>query len=380
MLFFNKSDKKNEANPHDSANLIVGIQDDLQTSHTILKKALALMVQYKIPATPLHYAVWYTYVSEGNSYIVEAINDSIKNNGFVTEVMSEQLYHKFIATQNEKSSAKIKLGFENMVHNVTGQIKDTISYTSSFNKRLNKHFALINSIKANKNKQTIEKMMEGIEGLYKCSEDLEEFNLEFMKRLDESHKKIKRLEKEISLIQVKNLYDAVTEVLNQRAFEQDITNLVSMRRGFSLVLAELDNFALITENYGNRISDTVIKTTAKVLVDKSKPAGQVYRLSSNIMGIIYPNTPMHRARASAEQCRRYIEHITIKERIRKLNQADVTTQQSLSQISASFGVAEYKSQGTVEEIITKTQEFLNHAIQNGRNRVMPITVNSEWSV
>ncbi|MBZ4678210.1 MAG: hypothetical protein JG763_839 [Shewanella sp.] len=49
----------------------------LQQAAQYLKKALPLMLKYRIPTTPVNYALWYAYVSERNPVLNAGLDQAI---------------------------------------------------------------------------------------------------------------------------------------------------------------------------------------------------------------------------------------------------------------------------------------------------------------
>lgn len=355
--------------------------DALNKSLVSLRKAIALMVQYKIPTTPTHYAVWYAYVTNSNSFICETINTCIKNQGFCTAITSEELYQRYLASPLEKSTTKVKESLEGMVLHLTSSMNDAISSTSKFNDSINSHFSNLSQITKSSTKLTLEQTLQMIENLVNHSDEILESSKDFTQSLERAQKEIATLKKELSIIKIQTTHDTLTGLLNRRALDEDLAYFLNIKNNFSLIMLDLDLFKNINDTYGHRIGDLVLKSTAKVLEERTNGFGKVYRYGGEEMVIILPNTTLSTAINIAEQCRIHIEKITIKERIKGSNKNKNKNQPpiipngkslTLSVITASLGVAEANENDTAESIIDRADNQLYLAKKLGRNRVMPI--------
>jgi diguanylate cyclase len=341
--------------------------DELNKSLTHLRKAIALMVQYKIPTTPIHYAVWYAYVAKTNSYIVNTIDTNIKKHGFCTAIVSEELYHTYLASPLEKTSAKVKNGLEAMVQDLMSSMDDVLTNTTNFNDKISNHFNNLSNITQNKKDLTLETTLEMIQSIIDHSEEIKQSSKEFSQSLTEAQKEVQKLKKELSIVKIQTTHDALTGLLNRRALDQDINQLINIKNKFSVIMVDLDHFKKVNDTYGHRIGDIVLKSTSKVLEERTSGLGRVYRYGGEEMIILLPNTLLFKARTIAEQCRMHIERISIKEK----NSINKNQPITLASITASFGVAEFNENDTVASLIDRADHQLYQAKNTGRNKVMP---------
>ena len=75
--------------------------DDLGASVQYSSEAMRLMAQYKIPATPQNFAVWYAYVSDNGPDLKRAVDVLISNKQEFNEEQNAELFDKYFGQQAE---------------------------------------------------------------------------------------------------------------------------------------------------------------------------------------------------------------------------------------------------------------------------------------
>jgi diguanylate cyclase len=132
---------------------------------------------------------------------------------------------------------------------------------------------------------------------------------------------------------------------------------------FSLVLLDLDHFKSLNDNYSHLLGDSVIRAVSNRLKSISRDGVSAYRYGGEEFALIVPNKDLRLARHYAENTRRLIEKISVR---------DKQSGQTVSSITASFGVAEFQGKESATSLIARADKLLYEAKQLGRNRVMPI--------
>ena len=125
------------------------IKDDFEESAKILKRALPMMVQNRIPASPEHYSVWYSYVAKDNLDLVREMDDTVANVGGCSEIKSEILYKKYIASEGEKKLELMKREIETLISDISSNLDDTTRGTDVFQLKLQKSFGKLSTFPFN---------------------------------------------------------------------------------------------------------------------------------------------------------------------------------------------------------------------------------------
>jgi diguanylate cyclase (GGDEF)-like protein len=163
-------------------------------------------------------------------------------------------------------------------------------------------------------------------------------------------------------------HDHLTNLVNRRSFDASLaTEVERVQRGespgCSLLMADLDRFKSVNDQYGHQGGDHVLRETARILterVSRTRMGEQsiVARYGGEEFAILLPNFRLAGALRVAEEIRAAIEAEPI--RIHDIEMA----------VTISIGVADCPRQsGTVESLIAIADKALYQAKSNGRNRV-----------
>jgi diguanylate cyclase (GGDEF)-like protein len=153
--------------------------------------------------------------------------------------------------------------------------------------------------------------------------------------------------------------DFLTGVANRRALTESLEQQVSLcdRHGgeLSVILLDIDHFKYVNDTHGHDEGDRALRRIA-MLVERSRRQTDVFgRWGGEEFLIVAPSLDLDHADAAAERLRGLIE---------------TSGRDGPSAVTASFGVAEYRSGDTVASLVKRADEALMLAKQTGRNRVI----------
>lgn len=161
--------------------------------------------------------------------------------------------------------------------------------------------------------------------------------------------------------------DPLTGAANRRELmhrvEQEIARASRHSAPLSLLMADLDHFKQINDEYSHHVGDDVLREFVRLAGDCLRPSDLLGRIGGEEFAVLLPDTDLSEARVVAERIRQALEQHVI--------QADAN---ALS-ITVSIGVAEHQSgKERVEDLFNRADEQLYFAKQHGRNRVYPSQV------
>ena len=328
-----------------------------------LKQAVPLMIKYQIPTTPTNYALWYTYVAQTNPQLTDAVNKTIEDSGVCTPLSSELLYQQHVAAQTERNVDTMKQSLEAMVTEINASMQDTISDTGDFQAMLDKSFSRL--MQLDEEGLSIDETMGLVRELVQGSRHISQSTRQFHNQLSEAEKEIAELKSKLQQSREEALHDALTGLLNRRAFDQEINHLLTTQTPIALIILDIDKFKGINDGFGHVFGDQVLKAIARRVKDSCKSGERPFRIGGEEIAIILPARSLLVARQFAEALRRAIE---------KLSVMDRKSGQRLNAVTASFGVTEYVTNDSYENILRRADEQLYRAKELGRNRVMPMSL------
>ncbi|GGB03153.1 diguanylate cyclase [Agarivorans gilvus] len=320
------------------------------------------MMKHQIPATPNNYALWYLYVDDQNPELTAAIDEVINQYNTVPSTSSEQLYRNHIAKQNELDIEDTRLCLEAMATELSQTMFDTGSNASAFQSSIENNFARLHRIE--EDGMPFDQVMGVVRSLIDDAASIRQNTDFFHAQLDKAKAEIENLKSQLKETAKDALFDALTGILNRRAFEADFKALLdSQPQGLCLILGDIDHFKVFNDNYGHLLGDQVLKIVAKRLNESCRDGIRAYRVGGEEFAIICPKSNLRTARHLAESIRRAVEKLSIKDR---------RSQQTIDNITCSFGIAEYNPVSQSIALIEAADKQLYEAKRLGRNRVMPI--------
>ena len=149
--------------------------------------------------------------------------------------------------------------------------------------------------------------------------------------------------------------DGLTGLMGRAASElylNESLNLVQ-RTGLplSLLICDLDNFKAVNDHHGHPVGDAVLKAAARRLYRQTGGSGRVGRWGGEEFVVILPGIAKPEAMALAERLRKAIEGNAL---------AGVA-------LTASFGVAAYRTSDALAELFERADQRLYEAKNSGRN-------------
>lgn len=338
-------------------------KDSFAQSAAYFKQALPLMIKYQIPTNPTHYAVWYNYVAAAIPELTSAINTALRQQGTCSQVTSERLYHQHLASQQEKELEAVKLNLATMTTQIAQTMQDALADTGLFQDVLDKSFGKLNQI--DEEGLSLEDTMGVLRELVRESRDIRMATLHFRSQITNAEKEIKELRQALDETRKQANEDALTGLLNRRAFDLEIESLCRSGQPFSLILTDIDRFKLFNDEYGHLLGDQVLRVFSRRLRDACKEGAEVFRFGGEEFALLVPGKNLQLARQLAESLRRATE---------KLSVLDRKSGRRVDNITASFGVSEFNGREHSDDLVERTDQLLYKAKELGRNRVMPMAM------
>jgi polar amino acid transport system substrate-binding protein len=162
------------------------------------------------------------------------------------------------------------------------------------------------------------------------------------------HVKISRIAAEYSL----------TGLFNRRKINELIQHEIERseryKKGFSVIIMDIDYFKRVNDRHGHLAGDELLKMFAHILLDTIRHTDEVGRWGGEEFVVLCPETNMDGALLLANKIRQKI---------------DSSVFNDYGKQTASFGIACYKNDDTIDSIISHADQALYMAKNSGRNRV-----------
>lgn len=199
--------------------------------------------------------------------------------------------------------------------------------------------------------------VEGLEGRHDRLLDLDRRYADVQAQLTEANRKLQQCEAEI--VEVSQT-DALTGVGNRRRLDQVLVTEISRcdRTGeqLSAMMADLDHFKRVNDQYGHEAGDKVLAAFGELLRQHTRATDVVTRFGGEEFVVLLPHTDREQARVMAERVRQAFASL----RIEPLRDP----------VTVSIGVAELLPGERAEGLLRGIDKALYQAKHSGRNRVV----------
>lgn len=155
--------------------------------------------------------------------------------------------------------------------------------------------------------------------------------------------------------------DSLTGISNRRRIDSLIDQAIYIsnryERVFSLAMLDIDHFKNVNDTYGHSVGDEVLVHFAKIVQRSLRYSDVVARWGGEEFMVLMPETGRSDVRKAAEKLRQTVLDEPFP---------------SAGHITISTGVACYRPEETMDEILTRVDDALYQAKAAGRNRVVAL--------
>lgn len=323
-----------------------------------LRQSLPLMMKNKVSADPINYAIWYEYVGGNNSSLKNELDTLISSNKSITSGKSIDLYKKHVCNASVESFEKINTQLQAILNDTTQSVSLAGEQASKAGNSFQESSEIL------QNTDNIEDIKSILNQVVAETQLLAETSQDLKSKLEDANNEMDQMRKELTQVRETAITDALTGLLNRRAFDnvlQDLVNQAPSENCFSLVIIDLDYFKKINDTFGHLTGDKVLRYIAGVLKQEIAENHFAARYGGEEMALIMPDTELNKAVEITEIIRKIIENNRLKRR---------NNGESIGKITFSAGVASFKSEDTAEMIIERADRALYEAKDTGRNKVV----------
>jgi diguanylate cyclase (GGDEF)-like protein len=165
------------------------------------------------------------------------------------------------------------------------------------------------------------------------------------------------------MVERQAMVDSLTGLANRRSLEESLRSELARAARFSdsvcVVLADLDDFKQVNDQYGHAAGDEVLKAFAGALRKTVRESDVAGRWGGEEFALVLPGTDAAGGARLAERARATIEGRSV-----KMPNGD------LCSVTASFGVASFPESHELGEILAAADSALYAAKGEGKNRVV----------
>lgn len=321
--------------------------------------ALAEAERRGIPPDPRAFALFYAYVEGGPDDLCTAVDQILPAGGPPPPLDAVDRLHDAHVTDEHRARRFSELGqlIGAELGTLGASLARQVKSDDAFLDRLSEARAGMSLFaRPGTVKQVLRDLIETTEGY---AEQTELFAAE----LAGARRQIAELTAELATVRETAHLDHLTGLANRRRLDAALEREIAAAPhggGFSLVLADLDHFKRVNDEFGHGVGDAVLRQFARLLREELRADDLPARFGGEEFAMILPGADRLGARHAAERIRQsYASRAFVV----------AGTKRSLGALTASFGVAEHRDGETAAVLIARADDALYRAKRTGRNRV-----------
>jgi diguanylate cyclase len=311
-------------------------------------------------ATPRNYEVWYAYATGYNPSLNQSINETLAQNGTLSEADMEQVYTTYISpTRFSDKIDSVGSRVVDEINQVMAMMDAAVGSASTYTESLTSASDKLGTAKDREGLRAI------IEGLVAAANEMQANNHALEERLNASKEEINQLQENLAVVRTESLTDPLTLLSNRKHFDerlaQSLAESAERSEPLSLVMTDIDHFKSFNDTWGHLTGDQVLRLVAMSLKQNVKGQDIAARYGGEEFAVILPNTVLRSALTVADHIRRAVMSKELMKR---------STGQNLGRVTISLGVATAHKGDTPQSLIARADACLYAAKRNGRNRVI----------
>jgi diguanylate cyclase (GGDEF)-like protein len=173
---------------------------------------------------------------------------------------------------------------------------------------------------------------------------------------------VNQLQSDLNRYKNESIQDHMTGLYNRKYMDmklaEEIDRFKRMGTPFSIVMADIDKFKNVNDTYGHQVGDQVLKHMAQLIKENIRKTDFAFRYGGEEFMMMLVNADTRNATHVSEMIRK------------KLEATNFSLKDCSFNVTASFGIAQFKPEDTAESAIKLADERLYTAKQSGRNKIV----------
>jgi diguanylate cyclase len=332
---------------------------DVEYATTIADRAIRLMSQQSVPATPSNFAVWFEYALGGSIALRKTIDILIAGKRKFDAATNHELYITYIAPQ----SGADPLG--DLPEQLSGLIATAQQFLNTAvddNRSHIKALGEVSEAAASSDPRTI--IAKLVDELSKATSRASQLEANFAATSEE----LDSIRDSLKAAEQRSNTDALTGLANRHSMDEflRLAQIAAMEKdeALSVFLIDIDHFKKFNDDYGHQVGDQVLRLVAKVLQEGVREVDLAARYGGEELIAVLPGADLEACTTVAERIRRRIAEAKLTRR---------ATGKEIGSITVSIGVAQFRLAESADAMIERCDRGLYQAKRLGRNRTVTET-------
>jgi diguanylate cyclase len=338
-----------------------GVESALRgpNAYDLARKVLEDMERRQIWPTALNYELWLHFVANPDGALAQEIERLLQMGEPITEGVSEQLAAAYLP--KARLNEQIRDAGDQLTKELTAvaaAIKQAQRSSEQYGQTL---AGAGRTLDEDAGPDAVRRM---VDTLTAATKRVQRENRSLAKRLDESTAEVSRLREHLEQVRRDATTDALTNLANRKAFDDELSRAVSeaaeKSEPLALAVIDIDHFKRFNDTWGHQTGDQVIRYVSSVIGRMAPPPRFAARYGGEEFAMIFPSEHAADVLQTLEEIREEVSSRALKRR---------STNEDLGTITVSAGVAELKHGEKMEALIDRADQALYVSKRNGRNMV-----------
>ena len=328
--------------------------DSLAQSREKLAPLLKMLNEWRLPATPINYAVVYHYVSKKSPALNEALDSHIAANGKPDTFTMEHLFIEFV-----RGKSRLRDGIVDDMDEVLSTVqKDCLESSISTQQLVSGIEKDITFIE----KGNPDEVETAIQRLKTAALELKSQQQKFAEKVLTSQQRTKTIKKELKAAKKEVYVDAITGMYNRKGLDKhfDVWVKNTPDKHIGALVINIDQFQQFSEKFGDLMGDVILSKIAKKVSSYVDESGLPVRTGNHEFLVLMPDIDGSVLGEVAEKIRQGVE---------KIRFVSSKSGLKLPPMTVSLGVTEAKAKSSLEYIIDNANTALKKAQSKGKNQI-----------
>ncbi len=328
----------------------------------IYRKIESFLTVNSLSPIPTNYTVAYTYLQQHSVKLNEVIDQHLKKHSRLNETFIQQAFSEFIQ-HPDFNADEIYPALQALLSDVYSVVETSQDSSSSFLQTLHSTSDQLDETQTKANIATLVQLLKA------STDSMVESQEKLYLKLQQAEQESENLQARLNSVSQAAMLDDLTGLLNRAGLRKKLEDL-SIELGspfeasqYSVVVFDLDKFKNINDTYGHPFGDRVLGNTGSLILKHIRGGDLAVRFGGEEFIVILPETDLQGARQVAEKIRLAIGNV---------RWTNKRTNEKLSAITISAGIAEAMPNSTLNDVIQIADDALYQAKKNGRNCCYPI--------
>lgn len=332
---------------------------DHAQSHEVLRLVLIELQSLNLPPNPIYFTLFYERALKRDASLTKDLDDAINADGGLSIDRAQEIFDTHLLNGSLKEMSTAQTTLLRVIRNLMMQMLTTGNEFSNYAASLGDFMRKIDR------SDSIEDIRSLTAEIIDDSREIQRSTKDTSLQLTSAGDEINRLKEELETARRDARTDPLTGLANRRGLneliQQRIQIFLQEKIPFCFVLADIDFFKRINDNYGHLVGDKILRFVARTLLANVKGQDTIVRFGGEEFAILLPHTHFEGGLAVAQQLRSKIAAA-------RLRLAE--SGRDLGGLTMSFGVACVHVRDTADSILRRADDALMQAKAQGRDRVV----------